>query len=160
MATGLRIVAINPNPRVQLNPTTISAAIGREMARLGADLVGRMAKYPPQQPTDYRRTGNLGRNWRMRVYGLGRIDVYNSATSTGAVRTKRGRRRRSRGVASAARRRPYAVYVQGPKTGNAPGTRQAAVMAGKGWSNITDEANTAWDKALPGLQRALVVRPT
>jgi len=61
----------------------------------------KVADYPPQQPTTYRRTGTLGRNTALRVGGDGgdlRAVVQN-ATSYAAyvIGTKQARRMRGKG---------------------------------------------------------------
>jgi hypothetical protein len=105
--------------RRHMNIPTRATMVARRDRALSAfenALINRMAKYPPQQPTKYRRSGLLGRNWRKRRDSDGNAtEVVNST--------------------------PYTVYVEGPPSGAGPGFRQTAVMAGKGWQNIADESD-------------------
>lgn len=49
--------------------------------RYGGELVSRMRRYPPQQPTRYVRTGRLGQGWEMRIEaGGGSVIVFNRVT--------------------------------------------------------------------------------
>lgn len=86
-------------------------------------MISRMARYPAQRPTTYRRTGDLGRNWRLRG----------------------PRRSGTRIIAEAVNNIPYAVYVEGPRTGGR-GQRQTDVMRRKGWQNVTDETRREWPR--------------
>ncbi len=106
-------------------------------AQLGATgfagaMIRRMADYPAQRPTSYRRTGSLGRNWRMRgPRNTGNQIIVEATNTTG-----------------------YAVFVEGPKTGGR-GHQQAAVMKKKGWPNITDAAAAEWPKHQASIARIL-----
>lgn len=103
----------------------------RELGAVGfaGDVLGDLANYPAQQPTTYRRTGTLGRGWRIRgPSGSGRI------------------------IVEVSNRTPYAVHVQGPTRG-AKGERQTAVMRSKNWPAITTVARNRWRQ-----RRAAIVR--
>lgn len=88
----------------------------------GVEAQRRLKKYPAQQPTDYVRTGNLGRNWE----GTPNLKSGESVTLTNPT--------------------PYAVWVQGPNQGSGP--KQAGVMAGKGWPSITTVGEEAAKAAI------------
>lgn len=87
--------------------------------------------YPPARPWKRpptsgirkggRRTGTLGKNWRLGRRGLDSIEVVNNT--------------------------PYGSYVQGPtgKSGKAGG--QTAVMADRGWPSVTNVAKNAAKRA-------------
>lgn len=97
------------------------------------DMIREMADYPPQQPTSYRRTGTIGRNWRLD-----------------------GPRRTATAItAGASNKTKYDVYVQGPKDGSGPGRRQTKVMRSKGWKNITDVTKAVWPKHRVRIVRVL-----
>jgi hypothetical protein len=152
---NLRLVAITPKRPLSISRTSqIRAGIRSELVGFAQDMVEAMAKYPPQQPTTYVRTGNLGRRWRFQPKPPSAIEVFNDAAQGGTRRKGRGRRRTSTGRS---RRRPYAVYVEGPKTGPGPGTRQARVMRNKGWQNISDESQRIFAKHKGRISRILVV---
>lgn len=142
---GLRIIALPP-PRDLLHVSLIQTNVSRQLAGFTTDTISRMAKYPPQQPTPYVRTGDLGRNWKAKLSGArnGRVEVFNNVNRSSG----KGRKRRF-----------YAVYAQGPSASSdlnaGPGTRQTAVMKAKGWQNITDVANELWEKRIPGITIAL-----
>lgn len=113
----LRVRAITPR-RLPMATNTEDLA-RRALGQLGfaGDMVRDMADYPTQQPTTYRRTGTLGREWTFSgpartPTGIG-VLVYNPVG--------------------------YAVYVEGPRNGPR-GRRQTAVMRGKGWPSISDVA--------------------
>lgn len=129
----LRIRAINPNPRAPLNVARIRVEVPRALVGFALEMISTMASYPPQEPTPYIRTGDLGRNWRIANADIGAITVQNAVNRSG---------------------RPYAVYPQGPKRGR-KGERQTAVMRRKGWQNITDESRRVWAKHLPRVIVAL-----
>ena len=91
--------------------------------------MSRLTQYPPQQPTTYRRTGDLGRGWHMRVT-THRDDL---AVEVG------------NGVF-------YAKFVQGFKTRD---PRQTAVMRKKSWPSAEDVAKVEWGKIRRGIEREL-----
>lgn len=111
--------------------------VERELGLVGfaGDMIRAMANYPTQQPTSYRRTGNLGRGWKI------------------------GRRVRARQTTSVEvlNRVSYAAHVQGPRKGR-KGRRQTAVMRRKGWPNITTESKRVWRKHRPGIVRIITQR--
>lgn len=45
-------------------PDQVDTQVSAIVRSFGTEMVKRMAKYPPQRPTTYRRTGNLGRGWK------------------------------------------------------------------------------------------------
>lgn len=64
-------------------PDKVDAQTQAIMRSFGTEMVKRMAKYPPQRPTKYRRTGNLGRGWqpKFRAEGAHLVsDVENTVT--------------------------------------------------------------------------------
>lgn len=126
----------------RLSDQPTATLVDRELASFGGEMVRRMAKYPPQQPPigsrqsigrrfgsrlakrayirrGYKRTGRLGRNWRIRGQRPGYIRVGNNVE--------------------------YSVYVQGPLPGE-PRRRQTAVMTAKGWQSITTVVNAVWPR--------------
>lgn len=136
---GLRLKAIVPKRPVIRNINTIRPRLERRLRDWAVDMQSAMAKYPAQEPTPYVRTGSLGKHWIIKVLPGKGIEVSNAVTGGG----KR-------------RRRAYAVYVQGPKTGPAAGTRQTKVMRSKGWQNITDESKRIWSKHVPLIVKVFV----
>lgn len=149
----MRIIAITPKRALSIaNTPAIKAGIQRELVSFAQDMVEAMAKYPPQEPTPYVRTGNLGRRWRFQPKPPSAIEVFNDAAG-GGTRRKGKRRRPSR-----TRRRPYAVYVQGPVPGEGIGRRQTAVMRNKGWQNISEESKRVFDRHKGRIARVVVGR--
>lgn len=155
----IQLTAIVPKYAPIGDPTQqLLALMGQ--AGFAGGMIRRMADYPPQQPAfgarqstgrkygsrapkraaigprQYRRTGTLGRNWRVTRFGIVGDDF----------------------VAGVDNQTPYAVYVQGPATGPGPGTRQTEVMRSKGWQNITDEANEEWARWRPQVVNVLAGR--
>lgn len=156
MATlGVGFKAIIPKrPDVVRGPQMVGL-IEFHLARWAGDMVDAMAEYPPQEPPTgarqslgyrfgsryrrrtllgargYRRTGRLGRGWRISARRAGR-----SVTVSNAV--------------------PYTVYVQGPNPGPLR-ARQTPLMAGKGWKSITREANRRWDREVRALNRDVLI---
>ena len=113
-----------------LDPALMQAQAQAQLRKDALALVNRMAHYPPQAPTTYVRTGNLGRNWLPEVKGPAEIWIVNRArSSVSLVRTK------TKGVRPRVHKsRPYAAVVQGPIQ------TQAKIMAAKGWRRIDVEA--------------------
>lgn len=122
-------------------------------------MIRKMSDYPPQQPPSgagvslgkragartrkgarvgrkpYRRTGTLGRNWKMSRLGTAGDDMMSETTNLV----------------------PYAVYVEGEP--DAPeGQRQTPVMAAKGWPNVRDAALAEWANYSPAIVRLLTQR--
>ena len=116
---------------------TVFKLVQRELGLAGfaGDMIRAMANYPAQQPTSYRRTGNLGRGWKI------------------------GRRVRSRQTTSieVLNRVRYAVRVQGPRRGR-KGRRQTAAMRQRGWPDITTESKRVWRRHRPGIIRIITQR--
>jgi len=143
----LRLRAIRPR-EFPLATDNMLALIDEELGRRGfaggviEDLANYPAALPWKGPTpksgprkDGRRTGTLGRNWRI-------------------VRLERTRARRSVEVAN---QTPYAVYVEGPPRGG-QGQRQTANMRERGWPNITAVARKRWAEHQPIIVRILAQR--
>lgn len=99
--------------KARASSTKIATRVQRSKVAFARDMINVMAKYPPQQPTKYRRTGRLAKGWLSRFPDALSVEVFNKV--------------------------PYAPYVQGPKDGS---VRQTKVMRKRGWQNITDEAAT------------------
>lgn len=140
----IELTAIVPQHEVIGDPTQQLLALMGE-AGFAGNMIRRMADYPPQQPAfnsrqstgraygsrapkraafgprQYRRTGTLGRNWRITQFGIVGSDF----------------------VAGIANLTDYAGFVQGAPDGP-PGARQTAVMASKGWQNLRDEGLAEW----------------
>lgn len=117
------------------------------------DVLHDLAEYPPQEPAagerqslgrrfgnrrpkrayiarGYRRTGTLGRGWRLR-----------------------GPKRRGTAIlVEVVNRVSYSVHVQGPNPGE-PGERQTDDMERRGWASITTVARQRWRE-----RRAAVIR--
>lgn len=136
----------------------VQRLIDRQLRQTGfaGGMIRRMADYPEQQPPfgaaqslgiragartrkrsrvgrkPYRRTGTLGRGWRMRNARPGSIEVSN--------------------------RVPYTVYVEGPPDGAPRGGRQTAVMRAKGWQNIRVESAAEWATHRPIIIEILTQR--
>lgn len=135
---SLRLEAIKPT-RPVLDVAKIKAGVDRELRTMAADVVNKIATYPPQEDTDYVRSGQLGSHWRMVPVSPGRIDIINNVVTTQV------RRRLKSGVIRTYRVKPraYAVYVQGSITTD-PG--QARVMGDKGWSRIDEVAEEVFSR--------------
>lgn len=132
----IRIQAVNPT-RAPIGTDGIDHLVQQYIGGTGfaGGMIRRMADYPPQRPTTYRRTGTLGRNWRLR-----------------------GPRRTGNAIiAEAVNNTPYAVHVEGPRRGS-KGRRQATVMRNKGWQNVTDETVREWQRWRPRIVRVLTQR--
>ena len=152
----LQIIALKaPRSAVLGDPTAqIEALIGQ--AGFAGAMIRRLANYPAQQPAygsgqslgksagsrkrkrartgpkPYRRTGTLGRNWRLSRLGRVSNDIVSETTN----------------------RVPYTVHVEGPPDGP-QGERQTVVMRDKGWPNVRDEARAEWDIWKPRVIRIL-----
>lgn len=107
-------------PKHPIVDKKVGARVEGELKAWGGRVVNRMASYPAQQPTTYRRTGTLGRNWRLRF-----------GTENGLI------------FAAAVNATRYAPFVQGPKDGPR-GARQTAVMASKGWQSVSTIGRQEW----------------
>lgn len=116
MPLGLQ--AIRPKRFEVIDPARAAADLIRVNTQYALAVGKRMAKYPPQRPTKYRRTGNYGRGW----------------TAPGSINAKPNE-------VTLVNRVGYAVYVGGPKGGGrGKGERQTKVMREKGWESISDAA--------------------
>lgn len=141
---SLRLEAIKPSK--PLFDPNMKTRIDSELRNLASEVVNKIATYPPQEPTTYVRSGQLGRHWRMVPRETGRIDIINDVT------TSIVRRRTKRGVIRTYRvpTRAYAVYVQGSIQTD-PG--QARVMGDKGWQRIDEVAGEVFAR-----RKGVVVR--
>lgn len=103
------------------------ALIDEQLGQLNfaGNVIRDMSDYPPQQPTvsGYRRTGTLGRDWRIR---------------------RRIRTRNRRGV-QVSNLVDYVAYVEGPRRGPV-GVRQTREMRRRGWPRIDDVVRRRWDR--------------
>lgn len=135
---SMRVVALTAQ-HAPVSTDGMTALIERYLGATGfaGAMINRMGKYPAQQPTRYRRTGSLGRNWRLRG----------------------PRRSGDQIIAEATNDTGYAVFVQGPKDGT-KGHRQTRVMRGKGWGNITDETQKEWPRHRIRIVRVLTQQDT
>lgn len=114
---SLRLRAITPrNKPIATNVDDLARRVLGQTGFAG-DMIREMSDYPQQQPTTYVRTGNLGRNWRLRGPSrIGRsiaVEVFNVT--------------------------PYALHVEGPRPGRR-GRRQTDEMRRRGWPNISSVA--------------------
>lgn len=132
----LQLTAIVPASTQLLNTARIQMAVSRELNEFSTALISTLAHYPPQEPTSYRRTGDLGRNWRPTWAGPYQVTISNKVNRKG---------------------RAYAVFVEGPPTG-ATGSRQTEVMAKKGWPSINTEAKRLWPGRTVRFQTAITLR--
>lgn len=143
-------------PKGSISGKQAQTAMTKALQTFAFEAKRRVQKYPPQMPTTgsgqslgkragaktrkrartgpsgYRRTGTLGRNWLITEKTTTSILVVNN--------TK------------------YAVYVEGPETGPAPGTRQARAMAERGWPTITKAGEEALKLASAKFNELTVVR--
>lgn len=128
---GLR--AIVPKKPV-LDTALIVQHAQAQLNRDCTTIVNQIAAYPTQEDTDYVRSGDLGRNWKLEVKGPGEIWVVNRVVSTvSRYQTK------TKGVVTRTHPpRNYSIYVQGSKKDD-PG--QAKVMGDKGWKRIDEVAD-------------------
>lgn len=123
----IRVTAITPKGKLFQNPT---AKIERRLVSHLGRVQNAVQKYPPQeQPTDYVRTGNLGRNWRTRVS-----------------------RRNGNLEGEIANPVEYAGYVEGFADGE-KGERQTKVMRDKGWPQLDTEFDREWPKTVKAMQQ-------
>lgn len=143
---GLRFEAIRP--RTLPIATNVDDLIDEELGRRGfaGAVVSDLSNYPAAQPWKSRpptkgprkggrRTGTLGRNWR-----IGRIT--------------RQRNRRSIEVVN---RTDYAVHVQGPAWGP-KNRRQTAEMKSRNWPNVSEVGQARWREFRPIIVRILEAR--
>jgi hypothetical protein len=123
--------SINPNPKEPIADPTALLEIALGQAGFAGRSLRDLANYPPAQPWKSRpptrgprrggrRTGNLGRNWRL----------FNNLK----------RERWEWGTRNATR---YAIYVEGPVPGK-PRQRQVPNMRQRGWPNITRVGRQNW----------------
>lgn len=112
-------------------------ALERANRQYALDIGKKMADYPPQRPSTYRRTGDYGRGW----FAPGSIKA--SASEVTLVN-----------------RIPYAVYVGGPKYGGrGKGERQTTDMRKRGWKSISDVARSEKKRYVQLVNKALRGRP-
>lgn len=117
MPLGLR--AIRPRRLTLMDTARIRRNLPNQHRRYLLEVAKDMAKYPPQEATSYRRTGDLGKGW--------------TAPNAIKVWAEGGQ---------LVNRVPYAVYVEGPwpQSGHSVGERQTRVMRRKRWPSISDVA--------------------
>jgi hypothetical protein len=134
----LSVVAIKPR-RKPVGTASIEDLIADHIGSNGfaGDMVREMADYPTQQQTvsGYRRTGALGRGWR----------IENPRRSANFISIEVVNRVR------------YTVHVQGPKRG-VRGQRQTAEMRRRNWKNVTDASQRVWNRRRPALVRIITQR--
>lgn len=130
---SIRLQAIVPKSPI-LDVAKIQAAGAAQLRTDATAVLNKIAQYPPQEPTDYIRSGQLGRNWKLEIQSPGEILIVNRVTSSVSFYQTKTKGRVARRHAP----RNYSVYVQG-STKTDPG--QARVMAGKGWTTIDDAAD-------------------
>lgn len=114
----LRIEAL-PQRRRVVDTAAIATQIDVALVRFAGSYINAMADYPEQQPTstNYRRTGDLGRDWRI---------------------TRFNRQADSRQIV-VENRISYGVYVQGPRSGPIGG-RQTLEMRRRRWQRFDEVA--------------------
>lgn len=135
MPLGLQ--AIRPKRFEVIDPRAVTADLEKTNRQYALDVGKAMAKYPPQKPTKYVRTGNYGRGW----------------TAPGAIKA-------TAAEVTLVNRVRYSVYVGGPKYGGrGKGERQTKVMQQKGWPSITDVARETKRKYVQLVNKALRGRP-
>lgn len=122
MAIGFAAIAPKPLPTGALTKQKIE----RAMQTWSGAVHKKVASYPPQAPTRYRRTGTLGRGW-VHYYGTEAGNLV--AVVSNGVR--------------------YASWVQDEK-------RQTAVMHAKGWPTVQEIGRAMWKTdALGPIKEAL-----
>lgn len=162
----IRLVAVKPRRAAMADGQTIVREIDRllQLTGFAGGMIRQMANYPPQQPPSgagqslgrqtgarlrkrapvgpkgYRRTGRLGRNWRM-----------STRSARGAVASGPSGDR----AVEVTNVTDYAVHVEGPRRG-AMGARQTREMHRRNWPAIDIEARKEWKKHRPGIVRILV----
>ncbi len=131
MAVEVAFVAINPKPKEPIaDPSALLEQI-LGSAGFSGRVNRELATYPPAQPWKSRvpkkgprkggrRTGTLGRNWR--IYVEQRRDTWQFGTRN---------------------RTAYAIHVEGPVPGEEK-RRQTQTMRDRGWPNITRVGRQAW----------------
>jgi len=116
MSSEIRVVVYDQQAKAILRAfSTPGVFLRRVMGDVGKQAQASIKKYPPQRPTDYVRTGTLGRRWTYEV----RTTLY-SATAVLGNNT------------------PYGPYVQSK-------AMQAQVHEGWGWRTDEDEMEAAKD---------------
>lgn len=127
---SIKLQAIVPKTPL-LDIARIQSAAQAQLRNDCATVVNKIAQYPPQEDTDYVRSGELGRNWRIEIKSPGEIWVINRVTSTVSFYQTKTKGVRARRHAP----RNYSPYVQGGENA------QSGVMAGKGWLRIDEVAD-------------------
>lgn len=116
-------------PKLPKNATLTKAKITRELQQWAGRTHKRVATYPTQQPTTYRRTGTLGRRW-IHYYG----------TESGNL------------VAIVSNNVPYAQWVQDED-------RQSRVMKAKGWITVQEAGRHEWKAGTLGPIKDALSKP-
>ncbi len=122
----VRITSIKPKGKLFQNP---GPQIERRLVTHLGKVQNKMQRYPPQEPTGYVRTGDLGRKWQTRLKRTG-----------GNLEGELGNPM------------SYAGYVEGFTEG-AKGERQTAVMREKGWPRLDEEFDREWPKTVQAMQQ-------
>ena len=128
---AIRLNKIIPKS-LPLDPEWATRMLDGELTTYAGNMVRGMALYPPALPwtsrpprtgprAGGRRTGGLGRNWRISQH-------------------------RRAALIEVANPTDYAGFVQGPPRGR-KGYRQTAVMAARGWQTITVVNQRHWPSA-------------
>lgn len=126
MTTSVRLEAI-----LIKEPLTHAkiASINRLLAKWGGRVLSRLQRYPPQRPTRYVRTGDLGRGWNMRT--TTRKDDLAVEVGNGVF---------------------YARFVQGFQTED---PRQTKVMRDRNWPSAEQVAKAEWGRIRRDIEREL-----
>jgi len=90
-----------------------------------------LQNYPPQRSGRYRRTGELGRRWKVEVPKRRGLDI----------------------VGRIGNNKPYAVWVEGPTKGS--GKKQRALFKRLGWPSVTDVGKRQWRVYRPRIRQAM-----
>ncbi len=125
-----RLIAVVPSqPVSRARRGTISA----RLAKLGLDIVKGAANYPTQQPTDYVRTGDLGKGWTKKGPMPSGSDL----------------------VVEVGNNEAYTGFVMGFRSGDC---KQLDKFADLGWRSIEDIGDEEIDRARPDFARVMQAR--
>lgn len=141
----LRFQAVTPKLKPIVGDNLLFDQIDGLLRQRGfaGGMIRRMQSYPAAKPWRSRvptkgprkggkRTGGLGRGWRMTKTGPGFSEVSNKVK--------------------------YTIWVQGPSRG--PGKKQTAEMRRRGWPNISDEPIREWMRWRPLIIKLLTQADT
>ncbi|KKM07536.1 hypothetical protein LCGC14_1732910 [marine sediment metagenome] len=114
-----------------IGTANLEALIDVQLAQSGfaGNMIREMADYPAAKPwkgptpkkglrKGGRRTGGLGRGWKLSTHKRGRLIIVDNKVV-------------------------YGIHVQGPRPGKR-GKRQTKVMRDRNWPNITDTTKRVW----------------